>query len=192
LREGKATNWEGGTREPCIMRWPGHIPAGVDSSDMFMTIDLFPTIANVVGARLPDRKIDGMDVWPIIAHQPGARNPHEAYWFYYEVNQLQAVTSSDGRWKLQLPHTYQTLAGRPGGRDGVPVDYTHRKIGAPELYDLANDIGETTDVSSAHPEILKQLEAEAEKARAELGDALTKQPGPGRREPGRLIEKGRS
>jgi arylsulfatase len=188
LREGKATNWEGGTREPCVMRWPGHIPAGADTWDMLMSIDLFPTIAKLVGAPLPDRKIDGLDVWPIISRQPGARNPHEAYWFYYEVNQLQAVTTSDGRWKLQLPHTYQTLAGRPGGTNGVPANYTNRKIEHEELYDLVHDISETTDVAADHPEIVKQLEDEAEKARADLGDALTKHPGPGRRQPGRLTD----
>jgi arylsulfatase A len=186
LREGKGTNWEGGTREPCIMRWPGTIPAGVDTWDMLMTIDLFPTIAKLAGAKLPGHKIDGCDVWPIISRQPGAKNPHEAYWFYYEVNQLQAVTTSDGRWKLQLPHAYQTLAGKPGGKDGVPALYSHRKMEHQELYDLVNDIGETTDVSAAHPEIVKQLEAEAEKARADLGDGLTQHPGPGRREPGRI------
>ena len=103
-----------------------------------------------------------------------------------EVNDLQAVTSGDGRWKLQLPHTYQTLAGKPGGKDGVPAPYSHRKIEQEELYDLVHDIGETTDVSAQHPEIVKQLEAEAEKARADLGDALTKQPGIGRRDPGRV------
>jgi arylsulfatase A len=188
LREGKLTNWEGGTREPCIMRWPGHIPAGTDTWDMLMTIDLFPTIARLIGAELPQRKIDGLDVWPIISRQPGAKNPHDAYWFYYGRNELQAVTSSDGRWKLQFPHIYATLAGKPGGRDGVPVPYSTRKIKKEELYDFANDIGETTDVSAQHPDIVKQLEAEAEKARADLGDGLTKRPGPGRREPGRLKE----
>ena len=108
--------------------------------------------------------------------------------FIIEVNQLQAVTSGDGRWKLQLPHTYQTLAGQPGGTNGVPVPYSHRKIEKEELYDLVHDISETTDVSAQHPDIVKQLEAEAEKARADLGDGLTKRPGPGRREPGRLAE----
>jgi arylsulfatase A-like enzyme len=186
LREGKGTNWEGGTREPCIMRWPGHIPAGADTWDMLMTIDLFPTIARRVGADLPSHQIDGLDVWPIISRQPGAKNPHDAYWFYYEVNELQAVTTGDGRWKLQCPHTYQTLARKPGGKDGVPSPYSHRKIEKEELYDLVNDISETTDVSAQHPEILKQLEGEAEKARAGLGDALTKRPGLGRREPGRV------
>ncbi len=186
LREGKGTNWEGGTREPCIMRWPGHIPAGADTWDMLMSIDLFPTIAKIIGAPLPKHKIDGLDVWPIISRQPGAKNPHDAYWFYYHVNALEAVTTGDGRWKLQLPHTYRTLAGKPGGRDGVPVPYSHRKIETEELYDLVNDLSETTDVSAEHPEIVKQLEAAAEKARQDLGDALTHRPGPGRRQPGRL------
>ena len=186
LREGKGTNWEGGTREPCIMRWPGKIPAGADTWDMLMTIDLLPTIAKLVGADLPKNKIDGLDVWPIISRQPGAKNPHAAYWFYYQVNTLEAVTTGDGRWKLQLPHTYQTLAGRAGGRDGVPVPYAQRKIATAELYDLVNDLGEHTDVAAQQPEIVAQLTAEAEQARADLGDAAMKIPGTGRREPGRL------
>ena len=186
LREGKGTNWEGGTREPCIMRWPGKIPAGTDTGDMLMTIDLLPTIAKLAGADLPAQKIDGLDVWPVISRQPGAKNPHEAYWFYYGVNELQAVTSGDGRWKLQLPHSYQTLAGRPGGQDGVPVNYARSQIERAALYDLVHDLGETTDVSGPNPEIVRQLVAAAEKARADLGDALTNRPGSGRREPGRL------
>jgi arylsulfatase len=190
FREGKGTNWEGGTREPCIMRWPGHIPAGADTWDMLMTIDLFPTIAKLVGAKLPGHKIDGLDVWPIISRQPGAKNPHESYWFYYEVNQLQAVTTGDGRWKLQLPHTFQTLAGKPGGANGVPAPYSHRMIEDEELYDLVHDIAETTNVAQQHPEMVKRLEAEVEKARADLGDALTKRPGSGQREPGRISQGG--
>ncbi|MEI7809427.1 MAG: sulfatase-like hydrolase/transferase, partial [Verrucomicrobiota bacterium] len=188
LREGKGTNWEGGTRVPCVMRWPGHIPAGADTMEMLMTIDLFPTIAKLVGADLPKNKIDGLDVWPIISRQPGAKNPHDSYWFYYEINQLQAVTTSDGRWKLQLPHTYRSMLGQKSGRDGVPGEYANRQLETAELYDLASDIGETRDVAAKHPDIVKQLEAEAKKARADLGDSLTKQPGSGRREPGRLDE----
>ena len=186
LREGKGTNWEGGTREPCIMRWPGKIPAGTESWKMLMTIDLFPTIARQIRAKLPAHKIDGLDVWPIIAGKPGAKNPHSAYWFYYEVNQLQAIVSADGRWKLQLPHTYRTLGGHPGGHDGLPAPYQQRRLETAELYDLANDIGESTDVSPQNPRIVKRLEAEAEKARAELGDALTHRTGNGSREPGRV------
>jgi arylsulfatase len=188
LREGKMTNWEGGTREPCIMRWPGKIAAGTETRQMLMSIDLFPTIARLIHADLPRHPIDGLDVWPIISGKPGARNPHAAYWFYFEVNQLQAVVSGDGRWKLQLPHTYRTLAGHPGGHDGLPAPYEQRRVESPELYDLVNDLSETADVAARHPRILKRLQAEAEKARAELGDALTHRSGRGTREPGRISE----
>jgi len=181
LRDGKTTSWEGGARVPCVMRWPGHIPVGTDTTDMLMTIDLFPTIAKLAGAPLPDRKIDGLDAWPLISRQPGAKNPHDAYWFYYEVNELQAVTTGDGRWKLQFPHTYHTV--KEAGKDGVTGTYMNKKIEKEELYDLVKDISETTDVSAEHPDIVKQLEAEGAKARAELGDALTVGPGPGLREP---------
>ncbi len=196
LREGKGTSWEGGTREPCIMRFPGKIKAGTESRQMFMTIDLFPTIANLVHADLPKHKIDGLDVWPIITGQPGAKNPHSSYWFYYETKpvegapraQLQAVATPDGQWKLQLPHTYRTLGGRPGGHDGKPVPYEPRKLEKAELYDLVSDVSETTDVSAQHPEIVTQLEAEADKAREELGDGLTGKKGTGAREPGRVAQ----
>ena len=189
LREGKGTQWEGGTREPCIMRWSGKIPAGTESWQMLMSIDLFPTIAKIIQVNLPRHPIDGLDVWPIISGKRGAHNPHSAYWFYYEVNELQAVVSADGAWKLQLPHTYRTLGGGPGGHDGRPVPYQQRKLARPELYDLRSDISETTDVAAQNPETVKHLETEAEKARQELGDALTKRTGRANREPGRVTSR---
>jgi len=188
LREGKGTCWEGGTREPCIMRWPGRIPRGKTSDAMLMTIDLLPTLAKLVGAGLPQRKIDGLDVWPLIAGEKGAKNPHEAYLFYYEKSQLQAVISGDGQWKLQLPHTFRTLAGRPGGTNGIPAKYEQAKVSEPELYDLKNDIGETTNVAAQHTQIVQRLLAFAEQAREDLGDTLTKREGRGVREPGRVVE----
>lgn len=188
LREGKGTCWEGGTREPCIMRWPGKIPQGTTSDAMFMTIDLFPTIAKLVGAELPSHKIDGLDVWPLIAGTKGATNPHAAYFFYYETSQLQAVTSGDGRWKLQLPHTFRTLGSHPGGTNGIPAKYEQVKMEAPALYDLKADLGETTDVAAQNPEVVQRLLALAEQARSDLGDTLTNRKGSGVREPGRVAE----
>jgi arylsulfatase len=186
LREGKGTCWEGGTRVPCIMRWPGKIPAGTESQQMIVNIDLFPTIAKLVGAKLPKQPIDGKDIWPIISSKRNAKNPHDAYWFYYAHNELQSVVTGDGEWKLQLPHTYRTLNGREGGHGGIPVLYENIKLTKAELYHLSSDISETTNVSTEHPKIVKRLQAEAEKARAELGDALTKRTGKGSREPGKL------
>ncbi len=187
LREGKGTSWEGGTRVPCLMRWPGKIPAGVVADDFFMTIDLLPTFARLTGAPLPSLPIDGLDVWPLISRQPGAKNPHEGYGIWYAQNELQAVVSGDGRWKLQLPHHYRTLNGRPGGKDGIPAKYEDAALAAPVLYDLKNDIGEKTDVAAQHPEEVQRLLAFAEKCREELGDSLTSRPkGRGTREPGRI------
>ncbi len=186
LREGKGTCWEGGTRVPCIMRWPGKIPAGTESQNFFVNIDLFPTIAKLIDAKLPAHPIDGLDVWPLISGTSSAKNPHSAYWFYYEHNQLQSVMTGDGQWKLQLPHSYRSLQGNPGGKGGQPVPYAQVELKSPELYDLIRDVRETTNVADLHPEMVKLLEKEAEKARKELGDSLTKQSGRGAREPGRL------
>jgi arylsulfatase len=177
LREGKGTAWDGGTRTPCIMRWPGRIPAGTASAAPLMTIDLFPTIAKLIGAAPPAHKIDGLDCWPVIAGAPGAKNPHVAYFTYYENNELQTVWN--GRWKLQLPHTYRTLGGRPGGRDGIPAKYEQHQIEAAELYDLEADIGEAKNVAAQHLDAVARLEALAEKCREDLGDSLTKRTGAG-------------
>jgi arylsulfatase len=183
LREGKGTVWEGGVRVPCIMRWPGRIPAGTVCREPVMTIDLLPTIAHVVNGALPGHRMDGRDVWPLIAGEAGASSPHDAYFFYYARNELQALRS--GPWKLILPHTYRTLAGRSGGEGGKPARYDQARAGL-ELYHLGNDIGETTNVIEDHPDVKERLLALAEKARVELGDSLTDRQGAGVREPGRL------
>lgn len=187
LREGKGTSWEGGIREPCIMRWPGKIPAGTVTDTPGMNIDLLPTIAGLIGADLPERKIDGLDIWPVLSGD--GENPHDGYWIYYKRNELQAIIADD--WKLVLPHQYRTMAGKPGGTDGTPNPYGGETTGKPELYQLKDDIGEMKDVSADHPEVMKRLLAVAEKARAELGDRLTKVEGSGNRAPGQLTEEER-
>ncbi|MFM8617874.1 MAG: sulfatase [Opitutaceae bacterium] len=185
-REGKGTAWEGGTRVPCLMRWPGQLPAGAVSDQYVMTIDLLPTLARRIGAELPKLKIDGLDVWPILSQQPGATNPHAGYGNWYAQNELQAVVSGDGEWKLVLPHRYRTLGGRPGGRDGIPAKYDVVNQERPALYNLRTDRAETKDVAAAHPEVVARLQAFAEQCRAELGDTLTQRKGTGTREPGRV------
>src|SRR5690606_8879359 len=62
LREGKGTVLEGGVRVPCIMRWPGKIPAGVVQDEPAMTIDILPTVATLIDAELPQHQIDGLDI----------------------------------------------------------------------------------------------------------------------------------
>ena len=90
-----------------------------------MTIDVLPTVAGIVGAELPQRTIDGMDVWPLLAGEPGARSPQEAYFFYYHTNHLEAMRS--GPWKLHFPHGYRSMIGRTPGTGGTPGNYDHSK-----------------------------------------------------------------
>ncbi|MEX1041557.1 MAG: sulfatase [Pirellulaceae bacterium] len=180
LREGKGTMFDGGCREPTIMWWPGKIPSDTICETPVMTIDILPTVAQLIGADLPEHKIDGKDIWPLIVGQEDAQSPHEAYYFYYG-NQLQAIRQD--QWKLVFPHQYRTLDGRPGGTGGIPTNYTQAKTDL-ALFDLRADIGETNDVKESHPEVVERLQKLAQSMRKDLGDGLTKIPARGRRAPG--------
>lgn len=182
LREGKGTVWEGGVRVPCIMRWPGKIPAGTSTDEPAMTIDLFPTIAGLIGAKLPAHKIDGKDIWPLINGTPGAKSPQEAYFFYYNANDLLAVRS--GPWKLHVPQTYRTLNGRPGGTNGIPAKYENLKTDL-ALYNLQTDPSETKNLAANQPDVVAKLQTLLASARADLGDTLTQTPPTHARPPGR-------
>jgi len=153
-----------------------------------MTIDLLPTIGKLIGATLPDHKIDGLDIWPLLTAQAGARNPHDAYFFYgvpfgqWTGAQLEAVRS--GPWKLVLPHTYRTLAGSAPGRDGVPAKYQPRTISESELYNLHDDVGEQHNVAAENSAVVQRLMALAEQCRDDLGDTIVKREGKGLRPAG--------
>ena len=181
LREGKGSTWEGGVRVPCIARWPNKIPAGTICREPAMTIDFLPTIAKLIGAPLPELNIDGLDIWPLLTGEAGANSPHDAFFFYYNSNDLEAMRA--GRWKLVFPHTYRSLTGKPGA-DGFPDGYTNIPCDL-ELYDLETDIGEKHNVITDHPDVLARLQKLAEAMRDDLGDRLTKREGSGRRSIGK-------
>jgi arylsulfatase len=186
LREGKGTALEGGVRVPCVMRWPAKIPPNLVLEQPAMTIDILPTIAQITSAKMPEKTVDGRNMLDLMTGRTDEPH-HEAYYFYYHQNELHAILSGDGRWKLYLPHQYRSLNGREGTNDGMPIPYDQNKIGQ-ELYDLENDISETTDVAEENPEIVAMLLEHAEKARVELGDKLTNRTGTGNRPTG-VIEK---
>ena len=172
LRGRKGQTWEGGQRVPCVARWPGKIPEASESSAIVSTLDLLPTFAKLADVPLPERTIDGHDASDILLGEEGAKSKHEAF-YYYQMDQLQCVRS--GKWKLHLAlESKKRNWGKPEGK-------TPR-----QLYDLENDVGESTDVSSDHPEVVKRLLALAEKARSELGDV--DKPGKGQRKAGFVKE----
>lgn len=147
LRGRKGSTFEGGMREPTVIRWPGQIPAGTVNDELMTTMDLLPTLAKLGGGEVPtDRVIDGKDVWGVLT---GIDNsPHEAF-FYYRGNSLQAVRS--GKWKLH-------------------VSILKEESMQPVLFNLDEDIGEQEDVAAVHPEVVERLLAYIETAREEMGD----------------------
>jgi arylsulfatase A len=183
LREGKGTVWDGGVRVPCIARWPERIRAKSVIREPAMTIDLLPTLAKIVDSPLPPRPIDGKDMGSLLLGDPRAKSPQEAYFFYYNKNDLQAVRS--GPWKLVLPHTYRTLgAGHQLALGGKPISYVSSPVTQPELYDLASDAGEFGNVALRHPDVVKRLLALADRIRADLG--VGAKIGPGVRPAGKV------
>ena len=134
LRGYKFQTYEGGMRVPCIMSWKGKIPSGTVCDEIGATIDLLPTFANLVGAKIPDdRIIDGKNIWPIISGEKGARSPHEIY-YYYKGNRLESARQ--GKWKV-----------RRSGKKSQSV----------ELYDLDNDIAESKNLSQKNPELIQTI-----------------------------------
>ncbi|MGB0993753.1 MAG: sulfatase/phosphatase domain-containing protein [Akkermansiaceae bacterium] len=155
FREAKATSFDGGKRVACIMKYPGHIAANTQSNKTLCAIDIMPTLARLAGADLPEAPIDGKNVIDLITGKKDARQPHK----YYALSigkQLQAVISSDGRWKLHLPHQYRTL-DQPGA-DGKPGPTRLKKIDL-SLFDLNADPKESVNVIKNHPEVAKKLQS---------------------------------
>jgi arylsulfatase len=176
-REGKATSFEGGQREPCVMSWPARIPAGTVCNQIASAIDLLPTIASVSGAPLPTRKIDGVNILPLLLGTPGA-DPRTDFVYYFHQNSLEAIRQ--GRWKLIFPHRARTYKRYPPGNDGWPGKTVNVQV-PQSLYDLRADPGETVDVAKEHPDVIRRLEALADTYRRDLGDDLTHVEGTGRR-----------
>ena len=172
LRGRKGRTDEGGMRVPCVIRWPGRIPAGSSRGALTCTMDLLPTAAAISGGKLPaDHLIDGKNIWPILSGESKS-HPRDAF-FYYQMDQLQAVRS--GPWKLCLAmDSKKRNWGKPEGKKALA------------LYNLAEDIHEDTNVAAENPEIVKQLLIHAEAAREDLGDVG--RPGKGQRKAG-WVEK---
>ncbi|MDZ7723027.1 MAG: sulfatase [candidate division KSB1 bacterium] len=164
LRGCKQTVFEGGQRVPCIMRWPGKIPENSVCDSFATTMDMLPTMAALVNADLPPRKIDGHDIRPLVFADANAETPYEAF-YYYDGPTLKAVRS--GKWKLHVPHDYKGV--KQAGMDGEKGTYFYQKIEL-SLFDLEQDINEDQNVADQHPEVVQRLLAAVEQARADLGD----------------------
>ncbi|MBI1344167.1 MAG: sulfatase-like hydrolase/transferase [Terrimonas sp.] len=183
LREGKGTSFEGGVREPCVLYWKGVLPAGKVFDQPAMTIDLLPTIAAITGSSLPERKIDGINIWPYLSGSEKGLDERPLF-FYYHKNDLESMRWKN--WKLYFPHTYRSMQGQLPGKDGIPGVYKYFTIKNPELYNLATDPFEKENVADGNGQRVKNMERMAEQIRQQLGDDLTGRSGKENRPPGTL------
>lgn len=137
LRDEKGTIYEGGIRVPMIVRWPGVVAPGSVCDEPTTTADLMSTFCEAAGAKLPDQPIDGSSLVPLLKN-PQADLPREAIYFHY-------------------PHYHHS---RPAGAIRVgPWKLVEFFDGAPlELYNLADDLGETTNLAEKMPEKARRLQ----------------------------------
>ena len=185
LREGKTTSWEGGQRVPCIIKWPGKVAEGVVCNQLASSIDFFPTLAAIVGAELPDHKIDGVDISELLIGNFEAK-PRKELYYYYGKNNLNGVRK--GNWKLVFPHTYSSYEATVPANDGRGGKRIKISLDSLELYNLIRDPGERYNVIEMYPDIVAELLKVGDKARADLGDLITGIEGSGVREIGKLNE----
>ena len=141
LRDGGTTLYEGGVRVPCIVRWPGQIPAGTECREPLVSMDLLPLALEAAGLPLPaDRRLDGRNPTKTLAGM--ASSPHEALFFEY------------GRFSAARMGDYKIVRPRPEAEF--------------ELYDLKDDLGETRNLATAKPDVLAKLKGKREQWLAEV------------------------
>lgn len=154
---------EGGTRVPCIIRWPGVIPKGRESNALVAAIDLLPTLSHACGIDLDSIStgspvIDGVNVWPTLTGKGEGPHARDVLLYWHGADGFQAIRSGD--WKLFPKRKGASLKGGQG----------------PALFHLAQDLAESTDLSTQHPgkvasmkKVAEDLLAEIEQNRMALG-----------------------
>ncbi len=162
-RGKKGTIYEGGVREPCMMRWPGRIPAGKTCSQIAGNIDVLPTFAKLVGTELPkDREFDGRDISSLMlqADAPAVRDTHL---YFTGSSSVGAIRQGDWKLVLTVPGPKKAQQGQAG---------KGKKAAEPEesvaLYNLAKDPAESTNVAADNAEIVARLKAEAQRREQEI------------------------
>jgi arylsulfatase A-like enzyme len=165
LRGRKGTTWDGGQRVPFLARWPGRIPAGVTCPGVASVMDILPTVANLCGATLPAKPLDGIDIMPLLAAQK--RELDREVLLYFSDIHLQCARL--GRFKLHVArwNSLWTSPAPPEGRLNLPLP-------APELYDLVSDPEESYDVAPENPKVVAELQSRIERLMPGFPDEIRK------------------
>lgn len=146
LRAKKGSVYDGGIREPTLMWWPGEIPAGSVCTEVAASIDVMPTLVELCGGEMPEKKIDGKDIWPLISAEEGATSPHDVYVLMHGPG-----TVRSGKWKFYPWREQKSKKERDGGVENPSPEPV-------QLYDTVVDIGETTNLAAEYPAIVARLQ----------------------------------
>ena len=145
LRAGKGTIYEGGVRARGFVKWPGKIAPGATIKEPMHTVDWYPTLTQLAGAKVDQKlPLDGMDAWPMLTKN--AKSPHEAFLLHGTVPGKAAIRMGD--WKLLL---------NASDKDAEEAGDGDKMNGKMELYNLAEDISEKNNLVAAKPEKVKEL-----------------------------------
>lgn len=157
LRGGKGWVYEGGIREPWIVRYPGMTQPGTISQQPISSIDLFPTIAAAASVKI-EHLVDGIDIAPALRGQPLQQRP--LYWHY--------------------PH-YSNQGGIPGGaiRQGDWKLFERYEDGRVHLYNLRQDLGEQTDLADEQPQRVADMRGQLHAWYTTVGAQFLQQKGDG-------------
>lgn len=150
LRGRKGETYEGGMRVPFLARFPGRIPKGLEANGFASALDILPTLARAAGAPLPGQRLDGVDIWPLLAGEREAVE-REAF-LYFDGWHLQCARM--GQWKLHVSR-YDTAPWLPGNRVNLPLPH-------PELYDVDADPQESYDCAPENPQVVAEIRARME------------------------------
>ena len=153
FREHKGTSFEGGVRSALTVKFPRELKPGTVNDRAFASIDLYPTLAALAGVRLKEEATDGKNIWPLMRGDKGAGNPHRHYFFSIGFK-LEAAMTSDGTWKLHLPHGYRDVV-RPG-HDGGRGETRTSMIGE-SLFNLIDDPLEQHNLVVKHPDVAREI-----------------------------------
>jgi arylsulfatase A-like enzyme len=155
LRAGKGTIYEGGVRVCSFVNWPGHIPSQVTNNSVLHEVDWYPTLIKLAGGSLLQKlPLDGRDIWPVLTH--GATSPH--------AEEVTLCGTSQGKMAIRMGD-WKLLVQGEGKKNA-------QKNGSPELYNLAEDIGEKNDLTASHPDKVKELLANYEEVMKSAVPAL--------------------
>jgi len=153
LHGGKGSTWEGGFREPLIVRWPERIPTGSVCHELTTMMDFLPTLVPLAGGKVPaGHQIDGFNIFPLLTGKD-AGSPYSFLCYYGRDGELAAIRK--GKWKLHLLAPSEKWAGKQPVKEAL-LD-TRPETPLPWLYDFSSDIGETKNRAGSNPEVVKQL-----------------------------------